>query len=43
MVLGLVVVAGLIRDAVLVGILPHQQVFAPLTAACIATVNDVLH
>lgn len=43
LVLGLVVVAGLVGDAVPVGILPHRQVVAPLTRARVATVDHVLH
>lgn len=43
MVLGLVVVAGLIRDAMAVGILPHRQVVAPFARASVATIQNVLH
>lgn len=43
MVLGLVVVAGLVGDAVTVGILPHWQVVAPLAGASLTAVDDVLH
>lgn len=43
MVLGLVVVASLIRDAMLMGILPHRKVIAPLARASIAAVNDILN
>lgn len=43
LVLSLVVVAGLVGDAVLVGIPPHRQVVAPLAGARVAAVDDVLH
>ena len=43
LVLGLVVVAGLVWDAVPVGVLPHRQVIAPLTRARVAAVDHVLH
>lgn len=43
LVLGLVVVAGLIRDAVPVGVGPHGQVVAPLAGAGVAAVDDMLH
>lgn len=43
LVLSLVVVAGLVRDAVLMGVPPHRQVVAPLTGARVGAVEDVLH
>lgn len=43
MVFGLVVVAGLIGDAMLMGIGPHWKVIAAFTGASVATVDDVLH
>lgn len=43
LVLGLVVVAGLVGDAVPVGVLPHLQVVAPLAGAGLAAVDHVLH
>lgn len=43
LVFGLVVVAGLIGDAVLMSIGPHREVIASLTGASIAAVDDVLH
>lgn len=43
LVLSLVVVAGLVGDAVPVGILPHRQVVAPLAGAGVAAVDHVLH
>lgn len=43
LVFGLVVVAGLIGDAMLMGIGPHWKVIAAFTGASVATVDDVLH
>lgn len=43
LVLGLVVVAGLIWNAMPLGIGPHLQVIAPLTGASLRTVDDMLH
>lgn len=43
LVLGLVVVAGLVRDAMLVGVLPDNAVVAAMTGAGLATVDHVLH
>lgn len=43
LVLSLVVVAGLVGDAVPVGILPHRQVVTPLAGAGVAAVDHVLH
>lgn len=42
LVLRLVVVAGFVRDAVGVGILPHPRVVTPMAGARIAAVDDVL-
>nr|KAF6303876.1 inositol polyphosphate-5-phosphatase F [Myotis myotis] len=43
LVLGLVVVAGLVRNAVPLGVGPHLQVIAPLAGASHPAVDDVLH
>lgn len=43
LVFGLVVVAGLIGDAMLMGIGPHWKVIAAFTGASVATVDDILH
>ena len=43
LVLGLVVVAGLVRDAVLVRVGPHLHVVAALAGAGLRAVQDVLH
>lgn len=43
MILGLVVVAGLVGDAVVVGVPPDPGVVPTLTGASISTVNDILH
>lgn len=43
MILGLVVVAGLVGDAVVVGVHPDPGVVPALAGAGVSTVNDVLH
>lgn len=42
LVFSLVVIAGLIWDAVFVGVLPNSAVIASMASACIATVNHML-
>lgn len=42
LVLGLVVVAGLVRDAMFVGILPHPTVITSMTGASLTTVHHIL-
>ena len=43
LVLGLVVVAGLVGDAVRVGVLPHPGVVPAVAAPGVAAVDHVLH
>ena len=43
LIFGLVIVAGLIRDPVSVGIGPHAHVIPTLTTPGLPTVDDVLH
>lgn len=43
MILGLVVVAGLVGDAVVVRVPPDPGVVPALTGASISTVDDILH
>lgn len=43
LVYGLVVVTGLVRDAMLVGVLPDTAVVAAVAGAGLAAVDHVLH
>lgn len=43
MILGLVVVAGLVRDAVVVGVHPDPGVVPALAGPRVSTVDDILH
>lgn len=40
---GLVVVAGLVRDAMMVSVLPHAGVVASVTASSLGAVDHMLH
>ena len=42
LVFGLVVVAGFVRDALGVGVLPHARVIPPVTGTSVSTVNNIL-
>ena len=43
LVFSLIVVAGLIRDAMLAGIFPHPRMVTSMTGASITTVHHILH